>query len=97
MQELVRLNKSGFLPLLGAGSWGFLGRKETKVCPGGERVFWRYCWNKDRLLVRIKTFWHKNFEPKNKKNKSYTRFFSCMSLVWFNTCVKSRFIHMAFQ
>jgi len=32
MQELVRLNKSGFLPLLGAGS--FWGRKETKVCPG---------------------------------------------------------------
>jgi len=36
MQELVLLNKSSFLPLLGAGS--FWGRKETKVCPmgGGE-------------------------------------------------------------
>jgi len=32
MQELVRLNKSSFLPLLGAG--GFWWRKETKVCPG---------------------------------------------------------------
>jgi hypothetical protein len=32
MQELVRLNKSGFLPLQGDGS--FWGRKETKVCPG---------------------------------------------------------------
>lgn len=46
------------------GSWGFLRAKRNKGLSGAEGVFWRYCWNKDRLLVRIKTFWHKNFEPK---------------------------------
>ena len=56
------------------------------------------------LLQQGSTFSeNKNFSdtrissPNKIKDKSYTLFFSCMSLVWFNVWVKSRRIHTASQ
>jgi hypothetical protein len=80
------------------GSWGVSwGEKKQKSVRGCEGVL-------TLLLQQGSTFSeNKNFSDtrissRNKiKDKSYTLFFSCMSLVWVNMCVKSRPIHMASQ
>ena len=98
MQELVRLNKSGFLPLLGAG--GFWGAKRNKgsVRGKGGGVILTLLLQQGSTFSENKNFPDTRISSQNKiKEKAYTLSFSCMSLVWFNMCVKSRRIHMASQ
>jgi hypothetical protein len=69
MQELVRLNKSGFLPLLGAG--GFWGRKETKICPGGGGRVLTLLLQQESTFSENKNFTDTRISSQNKiKDKS---------------------------